>query len=71
LRVLTLLAQGHDHHTAARVLHVTHDTVKTASARARRRLGALTTAHAVALAIATRQLPAGVAVPATAPGVSR
>lgn len=62
-QVLALLAQGLEASDVADRMTVTLDTVKCHSLRARRRLGARNTTHAVALAIATRQLPAGVARP--------
>lgn len=66
-RVLAAIARGHEIQSAARALGISPDTVKGLSRRARRRLGASHTAHAIALAIATRQLPAEVAR-GTAPG---
>lgn len=68
LRTLAARARGCTDQQAATVLHVSINTVKTQLKRARLRLGAKSTAHAVALAIGTRQLPAGVALPPTAGG---
>jgi len=56
LQFLRLTANGHSGESAARALHVSHHTVKTHHARIYTKLGARSRAHAVALAIATRQL---------------
>lgn len=69
--LLVLLAQGHSHKTAARALNIAFNTAKTMTRHARVRIGALTTTHAVALAIATHQLPAEVALLAAANGGER
>lgn len=67
-QVLALIAQGHTEETAADALGISFHTVKAEKMRARKRLGARHTPHAIALAIASRQLPAGVAIPAPGGG---
>lgn len=56
-QVLTLIANGFSEQQVARALHVTVNTVKTFSRRARQRLGAATTVHAVTLAYRSGALP--------------
>ncbi len=68
--VLALHAQGLEAAEVAARLAVSPNAVKALSYRARKRLGARNTVHAVALAIASRQLPAGVAQPNPGSGVA-
>lgn len=56
VRVLAAIAQGHSIKSAAELLNLAPDTIKSETKRARRRLGANHTGHAIAVAIRTRQL---------------
>lgn len=56
-QVLTAIANGHTRATAGRELYLSAHTIKTHLRRIFIKLGARDRAHAVALAIATCQLP--------------
>lgn len=50
-RILTEIARGGSHAEVAARLHLSHDRVRNAMCDARRRVGATTTVHLLALAI--------------------
>jgi DNA-binding NarL/FixJ family response regulator len=63
LQVLAAIANGREGRQIARMLHISPNTVKSHTSRIYRKLGAADRAHAVGLAIATRQLaPKAIAV---------
>ncbi len=51
LTALQLMSHGHDYQETGREMGVNKETVKTTLARARRKLGAKNTTHAVAIAL--------------------
>lgn len=65
IRILTHLAAGDDRRHTARALGITPVTIDGHLKRIRARMGAVSTVHAVALAVATGVVPAD-AVTATA-----
>lgn len=64
-RVVAEIARGGDYAAVAARLHLSVHTIKTTRRRALRHMGATSTAHLVALAIAHRLIPAGTALPTT------
>lgn len=57
VQLVTAMANGLDNATIGAQLHISVNTVKSHARRVYRKLGARDRAHAVGLAIATRQLP--------------
>lgn len=61
-RVVAEIARGGDYAAIAARLYLSIETVKSTRARAMRHLGATTTPHLIALAIAHQLIPAGTAL---------